>query len=227
MTRVNCGKNRVMNTHNEDLKPLSLRITDARGRSMSMIDPISQYTLHRQGAIDSETLGRIAEGIEPGVRQRVRWAVPFGIGVMAITLAVVLVSVIAEGKPAWDDLKRMLTSPAFIPIIGYMLFVLPWIMIAAKRKRRMKTYAAMLKHRHCPHCGYSLKGLPVDPMDGATLCPECSGAWKLDDPAIDAACGIESSTACAARPGKGMMIAMALLTFGALAGVFVFFLATR
>jgi transcription initiation factor TFIIIB Brf1 subunit/transcription initiation factor TFIIB len=37
----------------------------------------------------------------------------------------------------------------------------------------------MLKHRRCPHCGYDIRGLPVDPQDGATVCPECGCAWEL------------------------------------------------
>lgn len=38
---------------------------------------------------------------------------------------------------------------------------------------------AMLKERHCPSCAYLLKGLPADPADGCTVCPECGGAWRL------------------------------------------------
>ena len=41
--------------------------------------------------------------------------------------------------------------------------------------------AAMLKHLRCPHCGYDIRELPVDPKDGATVCPECGCAWKLAD----------------------------------------------
>ena len=32
----------------------------------------------------------------------------------------------------------------------------------------------------CPHCGYDIRGLPTDPEDGATICPECGCAWQLD-----------------------------------------------
>jgi hypothetical protein len=37
----------------------------------------------------------------------------------------------------------------------------------------------MLKYRRCPHCGYDIRGLPADPEDGATVCPECGCAWRL------------------------------------------------
>ncbi len=48
-----------------------------------------------------------------------------------------------------------------------------------KRKRLKEVTAAMLKHTHCPHCGYDLRLLPNDPDDCATVCPECGCAWKL------------------------------------------------
>ena len=37
----------------------------------------------------------------------------------------------------------------------------------------------MLAQRRCPHCGYDLRLLPVDPEDAATIRPECGSAWKL------------------------------------------------
>ncbi|MEW6251597.1 MAG: hypothetical protein AB1716_13195, partial [Planctomycetota bacterium] len=55
----------------------------------------------------------------------------------------------------------------------------PWIIwFALKRKRFGAVAAAILKHRRCPHCGYDLRLLPVDPTDGATVCPECGCAWR-------------------------------------------------
>ena len=44
--------------------------------------------------------------------------------------------------------------------------------------------SVMLKHCHCPHCGYDIRGLPRDPADGATVCPECGCAWKLEDKTV-------------------------------------------
>jgi uncharacterized Zn finger protein (UPF0148 family) len=38
---------------------------------------------------------------------------------------------------------------------------------------------SVLEHRHCPHCGYDIHGLPPDEADGTTLCPECGCAWRL------------------------------------------------
>jgi hypothetical protein len=50
------------------------------------------------------------------------------------------------------------------------------------RKARAKLVCAvMLKHLRCPHCGYDIRGLPSSPDDGATICPECGSAWRLED----------------------------------------------
>lgn len=50
-----------------------------------------------------------------------------------------------------------------------------------KPSRHGKVAAAMLKHLRCPHCGYDIRGLPTDPGDGATICPECGCAWRLSE----------------------------------------------
>ena len=50
-----------------------------------------------------------------------------------------------------------------------------------KRRRLGHIARAMLQYRRCPHCGYNLRLLPVDPADGATVCPECGCAWLLED----------------------------------------------
>jgi hypothetical protein len=49
----------------------------------------------------------------------------------------------------------------------------------ARAKYVSRVASVMLKRRHCPHCGYDLRGLPVDSTDGATVCPECGCAWNL------------------------------------------------
>jgi hypothetical protein len=43
----------------------------------------------------------------------------------------------------------------------------------ARRHRYAKIKTVMLEHRHCPHCGYPLRGLRPDEHDGATVCSEC------------------------------------------------------
>jgi hypothetical protein len=49
------------------------------------------------------------------------------------------------------------------------------------RQRRLKGVRdIMLQHLRCLHSGYDIRDLPTDPTDGATVCPECGCAWKLD-----------------------------------------------
>lgn len=40
---------------------------------------------------------------------------------------------------------------------------------------------ATLRKSVCPHCRFSIAGIPPDP-DGCTVCPECGAAWKLPPP---------------------------------------------
>lgn len=66
-------------------------------------------------------------------------------------------------------------APVFIGVGAGLFFT--WLMASQIRSRR--TQAVMLKHRRCPHCGYDIRGLPTDPDDGATICPECGCACQL------------------------------------------------
>ena len=54
-----------------------------------------------------------------------------------------------------------------------------WLVSARVRFTRIRNI--ILKYSRCPHCGYDLRMLRVDPEDGATVCPECGCAWKLGD----------------------------------------------
>ncbi len=49
----------------------------------------------------------------------------------------------------------------------------------ARAKYISRVASVMLKYRHCPHCGYNIKGLPIGLKDGATVCPECGCAWNV------------------------------------------------
>ena len=50
---------------------------------------------------------------------------------------------------------------------------------SARRARFRRVCDVMLKHLRCPHCGYDLRLLPVDPADSATVCPECGCGGQL------------------------------------------------
>ncbi|MHC4219235.1 MAG: hypothetical protein ACYSU7_12370 [Planctomycetota bacterium] len=200
------------------------QVHDARGREVSQFDPIKLHLLRRPGAIESDVLDQIAEDLEPG-RAKVR---PFlmitaAVGVL-VALAVLGVSLIMEGRPAWDDLVQTVTNPAiFAPNLAVLAY-LPWMFVHQRRKRCGRVSATMIKFRRCPHCGYSLRGLPVDPTDGATVCPECACAWRLDDPKI-AARAAASDGAAAGEPGRihfqWLMVALGGLMVLAALGAFM------
>ncbi|MHC4770006.1 MAG: hypothetical protein ACYTEI_15050, partial [Planctomycetota bacterium] len=104
----------------------------------------------------------------------------------------------------------------------FVIAFVPWMVVHKRRSRRGRVSALMIKHRRCPHCGYSVQGLPVDPADGATVCPECACAWRLDDPKL-AARATAADTAAAGVPGRALWLLLVLvgLTVLALLGTIV------
>ena len=51
--------------------------------------------------------------------------------------------------------------------------------IQVKRARLKHACGILLKHLRRAHCGYDLRGLPVDEKDSATVCPACGRGWRL------------------------------------------------
>ena len=146
-------------------------IKDARGRKVPQLDTVAMHLLRRRVVVPSDVLQAIAN--EKGVRPtRVERAALIG-GVCGALLAIsFLMHALITG---------VIRDAPFLTGLIY-LCCLPWIMwYNIKKKRFGKVAAAMLKHLHCPHCGYDIRGLPIDPEDGATVCPECGCAWRLDD----------------------------------------------
>ena len=162
------------------------RIRDARGRSVRTLDPLRLHLLGGGDVIDAEALERIAEELEPGARGRRRMMrlvlFVFLPAIFLLTFGGIALSVSLEGRAAWDDLISTLTNPAMIgPAVACLFSGVLLPLFASQQARSRRTIAAMLKHRVCPHCGYGLAGVPVDPSDGATVCPECACAWRLED----------------------------------------------
>ncbi len=59
-----------------------------------------------------------------------------------------------------------------------------WALLLAFRKTiRRSLWRVLADHGIpcCTSCGYDLRMLPVGPVDGVTVCPECGCAQKLDD----------------------------------------------
>jgi len=158
----------------------SMHIRDARGRKVTQLDPVMMHMLRRHDVIEANVLRAIAEEIGPGYRRASRiagWTF-FILGAGGMTTMLVRAYLFRGGL---DTVGKILT---LVNIICLALFMLG-IWTGARKLRFHRIKRAMLKHRRCPHCGYDLKGLPVDESDGATICPECGCAWKLSDEATE------------------------------------------
>ena len=149
-------------------------IRDARGRKVTQLDPIALHLLRQHHVIEADVLRAIAN--EKGVRitKKERASLIFGIIAILVIASFFIRSLIVETFGA--------APYARTSAIVYLTLA-PWaVWIGMKRSRFGKVAAAMLKHLRCPSCGYDLRLLPTDPEDGATICPECGSAWKLDEP---------------------------------------------
>ncbi len=159
------------------------RIADARGRTVTQLDPVSLHVWHRYDVIPADALDEIVETLEPGTARLRRLTiviVPASVVLLAVLIAALYYFSDASAR---QDLVKTLTNPVIFGPSIVCCFVVPWV--AARQARRKRIRFAMLKCRRCPHCGYDLRRLPVDPTDGATVCPECGCAWRLDHPEIE------------------------------------------
>jgi len=157
-------------------------IKDARGREVTQINPITMHALHRPCGLDPALIETLVDDLERGLARQLTWRayvlrVLLGLAVAAAAFFVLWLIGDANFRAA---LERTVLSEfvIYLPLV-ILAFVVP--LIVARRRHRRRILPLLLKHLICPHCGYSLRGLPVDPNDGATVCPECGCAWKLDD----------------------------------------------
>jgi hypothetical protein len=151
---------------------------DARGRRVTVLDPLALQWLHRHDVIPRADLSAIVKDVGPGMR---RWqfrgylasvVVFFG----CLIFLIVRKFVIGMGW-SFDTLERFLWP--FNLAVFLFSVVMAWR--GARRVRSKRVRTVMLRYRRCPHCGYDLRGSPSDPDDGATVCPECGCAWQLDE----------------------------------------------
>jgi hypothetical protein len=151
------------------------RIIDARGRSVSQLDPVMMHLTHRPGIIPPDVLRKIAPEVGVGITRGTRvllWGSIVGIVGLGIALTICIIR-LANGSISTGDSFRSL-----IPYVGvFSGSFICWINL--RYARHQKIGDVMLKHRRCPHCGYDIRGLPADTSDGATVCPECGCAWRL------------------------------------------------
>ena len=154
------------------------RIKDARGRPVSQLDPVKLHLLNQHSIIPAKTLRSMADQIMPGARrQRLVQVLS-----MALSFLVVVVGTIIYFRyfSTWKGFDPVNTTICVVQVV--VILSGPFLVYRlAKAKYVSRVAAVMLKHRHCPHCGYDIRGLPADPEDGTTVCPECGCAWVLDD----------------------------------------------
>jgi hypothetical protein len=153
------------------------RIKDARGRNVTQLDPIAMNLLRQHGVIPADTLRGITDEIGSGLPKNARAVLYIFVAVLIFETVVFFIRV-----------GELTLSGRFLDIFDKHSVLLlsgwPWALVfwlMAKRRRWGRIRRAMLKHLRCPHCGYDLRLLPADPADGATVCPECGCAWKLDN----------------------------------------------
>ncbi|MHC4775161.1 MAG: hypothetical protein ACYTBR_07840 [Planctomycetota bacterium] len=133
-------------------------IKDARGRSVTQLDPVM---IAREVGIGMTRANRIAF-----------WLGLVGLVCFGIAMSIVLVRMVG-GSVGFGELARKLApfGGIWVPLYAF------WM--GTRGVRFQRTTKVMLQHRRCPHCGYDLRGLCVDEADGATVCPECGCAWTL------------------------------------------------
>jgi hypothetical protein len=157
------------------------QITDARGRSVSQVDPVMMHLLRQPGGIPPEVLRDMAQQIGIGMTRANRlafWGSVASIVCCGIALAIGLTRLSAGSI----TFRRFLTT--MVPFTS--IWIAPFgFWIGTRNARSERTTRTMLEHLRCPHCGYDIRGLPTAPEDGATICPECGCAWRLDDSQAD------------------------------------------
>ncbi|HNQ21849.1 MAG TPA: hypothetical protein PKK06_02020 [Phycisphaerae bacterium] len=146
------------------------RIRDARGRRVTQLDPIALWLTRRHDIIAADVLRTVAHA--DGVRIAGRERAAFVVGIVG---ALLIVGLFTHGLISGDIRDATLAKSSSLIFASCV----PWIVwYVSKRARFHNVAAALLKHLRCPHCGYDIRGLPTDPTDGATVCPECGCAWK-------------------------------------------------
>ena len=127
--------------------------------------------------IDPKVVRNIAEEIDPGeVKRGRRWIIWALIAAPVAYFGFFLYFTFL-GRGSWRRPVMMVFYASYLvipPVVAYLK------LRKARQARNQRIHLIMLKHRHCPHCGYDIRGLPTDSEDGATVCPECGCAWRLD-----------------------------------------------
>lgn len=152
------------------------RIKDARGRPVSRLDPVKLHLLNQRSIIPAETLRSMVDEIMPGARrQRLVQVLSVVLGFLVVVGGTIIYFTYFSTWKGFDPVNvTIYVIQAAVILSGPLL-----VFRMARAKYRSRLASVMLEHRHCPHCGYDIRGLPTDPEDGATVCPECGCAWQF------------------------------------------------
>ena len=153
------------------------RIKDARGRKVTQLDPVTMRLLRQYDVIPAEALRKLADEIGVGWSRRIRVLFIIAVVCLALFVLVAVVGFVA------DVIKGAgFGMPVPVLVVLPSVWIGPWVIWTGARAARFKRiHRVMLKYNRCPHCGYDLRMLPVDPEDGVTVCPECGCTWRLED----------------------------------------------
>ncbi len=148
---------------------------DARGRLVTCLDPYELRLLRRHDVIPADTLDVIANEVGFGMP---KWQHRGYIVCVCTFIACIAFLVV------WKIVRRTgvgMVERVLWPV-NLVVFAFGAVQFwrSGRRARGKHIQATMLRHLRCPHCGYDIRGLPIDSSDGATVCPECGCAWKLD-----------------------------------------------
>ena len=153
------------------------RIKDARGRPVSRLDPVKLHLLNLPSIIPADTLRSMADQIMPGARrQRLIQVLSVALGFLVVVGGTIIYF---RYFSVWKGFDPVNVTIYVIQVV-VILSGPPLVFRMARTQYAGRVASVMLKHLHCPHCGYDMRGLPIDPRDGATVCPECGCAWRLD-----------------------------------------------
>lgn len=187
---------------------------------MKLLDPLPLYVLGREEPIEPGQLRGIIAELDPtlvatGARRTRHRAVIIISSAVILLGVIILVAILITGD---RSAIRTLTNPMFIApmVVGVAV---PFLIVRAERLRTLAR--VMLRHRCCPHCGYSLRELPRED-DGVTACPECGSVWRLDD--IEAADVPDPEEVARENAGRSRFRIMLIIGLTALALFVVAFL---
>ena len=120
----------------------------------------------------------MVDQIMPGVRrQRLLQVISLSLGILVVVGGTIIYF---RYFSTWKGFDPVNVTIYFVQAV--VIFSGPLLAFRmAKAKYVSRVVSVMLKHLRCPHCGYDIRGLHVDPQDGCTVCPECGCAWELSN----------------------------------------------